>query len=122
MLLDEFEADFAVVLGGDGAILRACRQMGSRQLPVLGVNLGRLGFLADLSPSDFAARLDELTSGEVEVIDHLMFQCTHFDAAGVQQSFLGLNDVALSADTPLKMLDVQLRIDGTPVAIRIEEV
>src|SRR4051812_49018710 len=43
-------ADVALVLGGDGAILRAARQMGYRQIPVLGVNLGRLGFLADLDP------------------------------------------------------------------------
>src|SRR5262245_38916432 len=47
------DADLAVVLGGDGAILRACRQMGPRQLPILGVNLGRLGFLAALSPPEF---------------------------------------------------------------------
>ena len=43
------EADLVLVLGGDGAILRACRQMGTNQLPVVGVNHGRLGFLADLS-------------------------------------------------------------------------
>src|SRR5438093_624414 len=46
-------ADLVVVLGGDGAILRACRQMGMQQLPILGVNLGRLGFLADVSPGEF---------------------------------------------------------------------
>ena len=45
-------ADLALVLGGDGAILRAARQMGYHQTPVLGVNLGKLGFLADLSPAE----------------------------------------------------------------------
>lgn len=48
--LSEIDADYAVVLGGDGSILRAAHQMGQRQLPVIAVNLGRLGFLADLSP------------------------------------------------------------------------
>ena len=52
----DLTADLALVLGGDGAILRAARQMGYRQTPVLGVNLGKLGFLADLSPRR-AARL-----------------------------------------------------------------
>src|SRR5689334_3497815 len=53
-------AEVAVVLGGDGAILRACRQMGYHQLPILGVNLGRLGFLADISPAEFAATCPRL--------------------------------------------------------------
>src|SRR4051812_41521467 len=48
--LDSIEFDIALVLGGDGSILRASHQMGHRQRPVLGVNLGRLGFLAALQP------------------------------------------------------------------------
>src|ERR1700679_2289377 len=51
--LDDLEADLVAVLGGDGAILRACRQMGMRQLPIVGINVGRLGFLAELSPDEF---------------------------------------------------------------------
>ena len=50
--LSGVEADVVVVLGGDGSILRAAHQMGDRQLPVIAVNLGRLGFLADLSPGE----------------------------------------------------------------------
>src|SRR6476619_1969523 len=52
--LSQVSADFAIVLGGDGSILRAARQMCSRQIPVLGVNLGKLGFLADVNPNDLA--------------------------------------------------------------------
>src|SRR5450830_434860 len=50
--LSNFEADLAIVLGGDGSILRAARQMGHRQIPVVAVNLGKLGFLANMSPAD----------------------------------------------------------------------
>src|SRR3954454_11809102 len=50
--LSSVDADVAIVLGGDGAILRAALQMGYHQIPILGVNLGKLGFLADLSPDD----------------------------------------------------------------------
>ena len=49
--LGDIEADVAIVLGGDGSILRAAQQMGKRQLPVIAVNLGKLGFLADVSPA-----------------------------------------------------------------------
>src|SRR4051794_39351072 len=47
------DLDLAIVLGGDGAILRACRQFAQEQVPILGVNLGRLGFLADVMPEEF---------------------------------------------------------------------
>ena len=50
-------ADFAIVLGGDGSILRAATRMGNSQIPVLGVNLGKLGFLADVSPEDIKSAL-----------------------------------------------------------------
>src|SRR6516225_6740508 len=65
-------ADLALVLGGDGAILRAARQMGYRQIPVLGVNLGKLGFLADLSPDELRACLPRVVRGEYRVTRHLM--------------------------------------------------
>jgi len=55
--LSNHRADLALVLGGDGAILRAARQMGRQQAPVLGINLGKLGFLADLSPEEVRAAL-----------------------------------------------------------------
>src|SRR6058998_3193213 len=57
------EADLAFVLGGDGAILRAARQMGYHQVPVLGINLGKLGFLAEVAPKDFAASFEKLLAG-----------------------------------------------------------
>src|SRR5919199_194953 len=68
-------ADLALVLGGDGAILRAARQMGYQQVPVLGVNLGKLGFLADLSPDELRACFPRVVRGDYRVTWHLMFEC-----------------------------------------------
>src|SRR5712672_1220625 len=73
--LTNVSADIALVLGGDGAILRAARQMGYHQIPVLGVNLGKLGFLADLSPDDLCACIPAVQEGNYRVTWHLMFEC-----------------------------------------------
>src|SRR5262245_42018634 len=67
-------ADLAVVLGGDGSILRAVLQMRERQMPILGVNLGKLGFLASVSPEELTAVLPQVTRGEARVVEHLMFR------------------------------------------------
>jgi NAD+ kinase len=108
---DGLDADLVVVLGGDGAILRACRQLGTRQLPLLGVNLGRLGFLADLSPDEFRARFAQMQGGEYTVVEHLMFECRIRHADGTAEAHLGLNETAILSGGSLQMLDVQLEIN-----------
>src|SRR5437763_882127 len=77
-------ADLALVLGGDGAILRAARQMGYNQIPVLGINLGKLGFLADLNVEEVECCLPQLVLGQFNVTSHLMFECVVEDRAGSQ--------------------------------------
>jgi NAD+ kinase len=108
-------ADLALVLGGDGAILRSARQMGYRQVPVLGVNLGRLGFLADLSPDEAVAYLPKVVRGDYRTTEHCMFVCGLSDGAE-PRDILGLNEVVVRAGPPFKMLDVELAIDGQVVA------
>jgi NAD+ kinase len=109
-------ADLAVVLGGDGAILRACRWFGVRQIPILGVNLGRLGFLADLSPEEFEQRIDCLERRKFHIVPHLMYECRHARAdGGADSHWLGLNEVAVLAGASLAMIDVELAIDDEPV-------
>ncbi len=111
----DLDADMVVVLGGDGSILRGCRQLGSRQLPILGINLGRLGFLADLSPHEFQAGLHLLADGQYSIVEHLMFQCTHHAGDGTVHRDLGLNEVTITSGGSLKMLDIDLRIDDEEV-------
>ncbi len=110
------DADLVIVLGGDGAILRACRQMGQYQLPIIGVNLGRLGFLADLSPEEFLKSYTRIQNREYEVVEHLMFEAKITHPNGTCETYLGLNEIAVSATTTLQMIDVELAIDGESVA------
>jgi NAD+ kinase len=109
-------ADLALVFGGDGAILRAARQMGYRQIPVLGINLGRLGFLADIHPQDFGACLEQVLQQNFEVTKHLMFECVVEAAGQKTQTVLGLNEVVVHAMPPGRMVDLELEVDGQPVS------
>ncbi len=114
MDLSALEAEMAVVLGGDGSILRAAHQMGPRQLPVLGVNLGRLGFLADLSPAELPQVLEDLSRQGLagRVIEHLMFDCQVLREGQVLASCVGLNEVAVQTGPAFKMIELELYVDG----------
>ncbi len=113
--LSAVQADIALVLGGDGAILRAARQMGYRQTPVLGVNLGKLGFLADLNPREICDCFPQILRGEYRVTRHLMFECIVDSPAG-SKTYLGLNEIAIQAGPPFYMIDLDLAVDGEPVS------
>jgi NAD+ kinase len=113
--LDATQADMAIVLGGDGAILRAAHQMGYRQTPVLGINFGKLGFLADLNPDDVRACFAAVVKGNYRVTSHLMFECTISSPQG-SQTFLGLNEVAIHNGPPFRIIDLELSLDGEPVS------
>jgi NAD+ kinase len=112
--LAPYTADLAIVLGGDGSILRAVRQMGYRQLPVVGVNLGTLGFLADLSPEELVRSLPRLIAGDYRIASHLMFE-VEFPTAGGMQTVLGLNEVVLHAPSVEYTSELDLLIDDEPV-------
>ena len=110
--LSSVEADAAIVLGGDGSILRAARQMGHRQLPVIAVNLGRLGFLADLAPDELIDLLEHHSLEDLPVVEHLMFHCRVTRAGEVLGERIGLNEVAVQAGPPFAMMDVDLYVDS----------
>lgn len=110
--LSKVQADMAIVMGGDGSILRAAHQMGYHQLPILGVNLGRLGFLADLSPNELPNVLPHLQSGNFRVVEHLMFECSVLRGGKTHQRMLGLNEVCIQSGRPFSILDVHLYVDA----------
>jgi NAD+ kinase len=113
--LSGLSADLTLVLGGDGAILRAAHQMGYHQTPVLGVNLGRLGFLADLSLEDVICCFSQVVGGKYRVTQHLMFEC-RVDGPDVSRTCLGLNEIAIQTGPPFHMIDLELSVDGEIVS------
>jgi NAD+ kinase len=133
--LSAVTADLALVLGGDGSILRAARQMGYRQVPVLGVNLGRLGFLADLTPEDLRTCFPLVVAGQYTLSSHLMLECVVEEVDGCRpvqrgpddldgcepqtvlssRTYLGLNEVVVQAGPPFHMIDLDLVVNGETV-------
>ena len=106
------EADLAIVLGGDGSILRAAHQMGHRQLPVIAVNLGKLGFLADLSPAELPNVLRDFGAGKLQLVEHLMFECQVLRDEEVHCQQLGLNEVAVQTGPPFAIMEIDLYVDS----------
>ncbi len=113
--LENVSADIALVLGGDGAILRAARQMGYHQTPVLGVNLGKLGFLADLTLDEVCQVFPQVVACSYCLTHHLMFECLVESPEGSTIS-LGLNEVTIHAGPPFHMIDLELHVDGQVVS------
>lgn len=110
--LSTVDADLAIVLGGDGSILRAAHQMGHRQTPVVAVNLGKLGFLANMSPADLPDVLQNFADDKLPVLEHLMFECTVLRDGAICRRQLGLNEAVVHAGTPFALVNVDLYIDS----------
>jgi NAD+ kinase len=110
--LSKVDADLAIVLGGDGSILRAARQMGRRQLPVLGVNLGNLGFLADVEAERLQQALCDYVKGRFRLVDHVMMNCSLIDGDKLVSEELVLNETAVLCGPPFNLQTIQLFVDN----------
>jgi NAD+ kinase len=113
--LSTLSADIALVLGGDGTVLHAARRMGNRPTPVLGVNLGRLGFLADLNPDGFLTHLSDLAARRYTIDNLMTLDCALVPHSGPSRHFRGLNDVVLRSAPLFHLLEIGLSIDGESV-------
>ncbi len=103
--------DLVIVLGGDGSILQAARQMAENQIPVLGVNCGRLGFLAALSPEKFLDVWPEVCCGDFSIVDHIMMRASLIRDGKVLDSHLGLNEAAILGGPPYQIMNIDMYVD-----------
>jgi len=113
--LSGLSADVALVLGGDGTVLHTARRMRDRPTPVLGINVGRLGFLAELTPSAFLERLGDLAERRYTIENMMTLACTLTPRSGPVREFRGLNEVVLRAAPVFHLLEIGLSIDGESV-------
>jgi NAD+ kinase len=100
--------DLAVVVGGDGTLLSAAREFADRQVPLLGVNLGRLGFLVDISPDNLNGCLNAVLDGKFEEDRRFLL---HAELPG-QPPALAFNDVVLHKWNIARMIEFETWIDG----------
>jgi len=106
------EADLAIVVGGDGTLLNAGRTLADSGVPVLGINLGRLGFLVDVSPEEMASRLAEILDGDYVEAPRFLLEAEVWRADKRIGQALALNDVVLHVHEVVRMIEFDTFIDG----------
>lgn len=105
-------ASFCIVIGGDGSMLFAARLIAGNDIPVLGINRGRLGFLTDVMPQDMLRCVDDVLAGRCLRDQRPLMLARLTDGAGRQRHQLALNDVVLSKWETGRILDFETRVDG----------
>ena len=103
------DTDLILVLGGDGTVLGAVRTIGDRDIPVLGINMGHLGYLAEVELGDFESSLYRVLAGEVHFEMRMMLEGS---VPGRTGSIRALNDIVITRHGSLRMLKFNVSIGG----------
>jgi NAD+ kinase len=106
------DLDLVVTLGGDGSILRAARMACAHGVPVLGVNLGRLGFLAEVEPDEWEAALPRLARGDYWLEERMMLNA-QYHRGDQCHGYEALNDVVVSRGSLARIVRLETHIDGS---------
>ena len=110
------KCDFAIVFGGDGSIISAARNLSQSGVPVVGVNLGKLGFLAEFSVGELKDFLPSLTKGTAPIEKRMMLGCKVFHNGQEKFRSAAINDVFITAGPPFRTIELKMSVDGQPIA------
>jgi NAD+ kinase len=105
------DADVAIALGGDGTMLAAARLVGAHGTPILGINLGKLGFLAEVAPADMKEAITEIIAGKYVTERRLVLEATVSKQPG--KVMFGLNDIVVDKSRSSRLIDVEVYINDT---------
>ncbi len=104
------KSDVLVALGGDGTILAAARSVGARGTPILGINLGKLGFLAEVAPEEMQEAIGDILNRKFYIEDRLVLEATSPNLPGLV--FHAVNDIVVDKSRSSRVIDIEMHIDG----------
>ena len=115
------KCDYAIVFGGDGSIISTARNVSKASLPVIGVNVGKLGFLAEFSVAELKDFFPRLKNGTAPVDKRMMLNCRVFsDGQGEDRDekfcSAAINDIYITAGPPFRMIELKILVDGQSLA------
>lgn len=106
-----FDVDYVISMGGDGTFLKAASRVGAKGTPIIGVNMGRLGFLADVLPGEVEAALDSLYADECQIEEHAVIQ-VEAEGGVLAGNPFALNDIAVLKRDDASMISIRTQVDG----------
>ena len=107
----DFDADFVISMGGDGTFLRAASMVGDKQIPILGVNMGRLGFLADINVNEIEHIIQALYEGDFSIETRAAI-AVETDGSPLEGYHCALNDVAILRRDNASMISIRTTVNG----------
>lgn len=107
--------DCLLVLGGDGTILNSSRAVASSGVPVLGINLGHLGFLSEIDVPDIQSGLESILKGDYHIEERMMIEATVLRGGREIERYMGLNDAVITKGAFARLIFLQTRVDGEQV-------
>lgn len=108
---EDFDADVLISMGGDGSFLEAARRVGNKGIPILGVNMGRMGFLADVLPEDIETVVQQIYDDEYAVEERCVLQL-EYDQGTPEGYPFALNEVAVLKRELSSMISIRVDING----------
>ena len=107
----DFDVDYVISMGGDGTFLKAASRVGAKEIPILGINMGRLGFLADVLPSEIENALQALYDGTYSIEEHTVIQM-EVDGGTLGEIPYALNDIAVLKRDNASMISIRANVNG----------
>ena len=104
-----------IVLGGDGTLLSVCRSLGEKQLPLIGVNLGKLGFLTEFTIDEVREQFERVVTDDTLILERMILRAAVHRVGTVWFEDLCVNDAVIQAGPPFRMISLSIAVDGKPL-------